>query len=134
MHWQHMKLVSLEPLFLLAARSGSTGSFSASWVVGTAVAVSIVWLVIFYGDRIRAVIHAQTNPVENVFDRLCEAHQLDRSEKEFLTRLAESERLTKPALVFVDPAPLRRSVDGGGAASPAASSLLKKLFEATPTA
>lgn len=125
---------AMESMLLLAAKSESSGSFSAVWVVGTAVAVSVVWVVAFYGDRIRALIHAQTNPVENVFDRLCEAHQLDRNEKDFLSRLAESERLSKPALVFVDPTHLRRSVDGGGTSSSTASLLLRKLFEATPTA
>lgn len=134
MLWQLITVSPVDSLFLLAAKSEPSGSFSSVWVIGTAVAVSLVWVVIFYGDRIRALIHAQTNPVENVFDRLCEAHQLDRSQKEFLTRLAEAERLTRPALVFVDPTHLRRTIDSGGAASPTASLLHQKLFEATPTA
>lgn len=115
----------------LAGRADGS-SFSVVWVVGTAVAVSVVWLVIFYGDRIRSRIHLKTSQTEDLFLSLCEAHQLDRTEREFLARLADGKKLPRPAMLFVEPMHLRSTAESGGPFAAAASALLQKLFEPTP--
>ncbi len=64
----------------------------------------------------------------DLMGELCDAHQLDRSERALLTHLSHARRLRQPANLFVDPTFLEQAAGGGDATARRYEALRQKLF------
>jgi hypothetical protein len=94
-----------------AARgSQSTNFLSENWLIFVALAVIAVFgCGLYLWDRRRKTAGTQARTPQSLFQELCTAHKLNRSEQALLSNLCAAQELALPALVFVDSSILARA-------------------------
>jgi hypothetical protein len=81
-----------------------SSSLSENWfLIVTLAGIVAFWIALYYWDQYRRRLGRPGGSPAALFQELCEAHQLDASERALLLQVVESHRLKQPAVVFVDP-------------------------------
>ena len=72
----------------------------------------------------------ETAAPEDVMAELCKAHELSRIEQTLLMKIARSQQLAQPAVLFIDPQPFERAGDEPDLDAHSCRALRVKLFGA----
>lgn len=91
--------------------------------------VGTVWLVILYWNRYRSGVQQRLeNQPEGLLEELCDAHRLDRNERQLLQEAAQQVCSDRLGMIFIDPSLLAKHAAQSAEAVGELSSLSKKLF------
>lgn len=109
----------------------SHGGVSQYLLLLAAVAAVVLAIVGFYlwntWKRTRGHQRDEASP-EDVLAELYKAHDLSRTEQSLISVLAQKDRLTQPALLFIDPDPFDRASEGADPDAVRYRALRQKLF------
>lgn len=101
-----------------------SSSLRENWFLALVVlAIVASWVGLYFWDRQRQLAPKRTKTQKSLFQQLCDAHRLDRSERMLLVKAAQTGGATFDAVVFVDP----RILDGLGAAGEADGEAFRAL-------
>ncbi len=105
--------------------------------VALVASMAVFWVVYFILERQKKQRKAQGRPAPKktsrsrpVFDELCERHQLSEPEVSLLKATAKQSGVELPAMLFLEPAHLRKASEAGDANAAVAQGLVTKLFGA----
>jgi len=90
--------------------------------------IGAVWAGLYYWDKWRKKNVAAKSSTDELFDELCQAHQLVKAERLLLSKVSEDRKLDDPALLFVNPELFSNSVRFSVSDEKRLESLAKKLF------
>ncbi len=108
--------------------------------VALVASMAVFWVVYFILERQKKQkrqTKSQSRPAPKknarsrpVFDELCERHQLSEPEVSLLKSTAKQSGVDLPAMLFLEPAHLRKASESGDANAALAQGLVTKLFGA----
>lgn len=91
-------------------------------------AILLLWAGLYLWDRYRKPSKRTKHDREGLFLQLCDLHNLSRSDRQLLRKVAKSQNLEQPGLAFVDPRTLLRYIAESPQSEPEARELLDRLF------
>jgi hypothetical protein len=83
-------------------RRSSSASEAGLWG-GIFLAIVSLWVGLYLWDRFRKAPKKAGDDREGLFLQLCDLHKLSKAERLLLKNVAKSQKLSQPALAFVDP-------------------------------
>lgn len=106
-----------------------SNSFSDNWVLFmAAVAIAVLYLAFYFWDKTNRGTASPRETGDALFRELCRFHELERSERALLERVAEYQHLKQPAVVFVDPRTLGRQAELSPSEADSCRNLVRRLF------
>ena len=98
------------------------------FLIGVFLAIGLFWIGLYYWDKHRKQIRRDGHNPKSLFLELCRSHQLSRSERSLLLRVAEMKQLNQPTAIFIDPAILGSLAASSSSGAGEYKALLEKLF------
>jgi hypothetical protein len=108
-------------------RRSSSASEAGLWG-GIFLAIVSLWVGLYLWDRFRKAPKKAGDDREGLFLQLCDLHKLSKAERLLLKNVAKSQKLSQPALAFVDPRILLNFAETSPGMAGEVRSLVDRLF------
>lgn len=108
-------------------------SLADNWfLIAAVLGIAAVWIGLYFWDKHRKRLkRASSSSPKSLFLELCQAHQLNRTERSRVAHVAAEKQLSHAGLVFVDPLLLQDFAQGDDPEHEEYALLLRKLFGQT---
>lgn len=106
----------------------SKSLFANKYLILIVLGIAAIWAGLYYWDKWRKKNSAGNRSTDELFDELCQAHQLEKAEKQLLLMASNHHKLEYPSLLFVSPEKFSKWPDSLASEERRFTSLAKKLF------